>query len=194
MSESTDPLRQFQLLYAAAKERESFDASRAALATVGPEGLPSVRYVLAKNLERGVFDVFTNLESVKARDLRHTPHAALAFHWSSTGVQVRVSGPVSEVPSDEADAYFDSRPRGSQLGAWASAQSRPLDDPEALREAVNAQAVRFEGKPVTRPPYWGGFRIAPLRVELWHNRDDRLHERYSYERDGDGYRCARLFP
>ena len=189
-----DPISRFAGEYERAGASEEFEVSRCALATADEKGRPAVRFVLLKGFDEHGFVFFTNFESAKARDLAVNPHAEMAFHWHTTGVQVRVRGPVTRVSDQEADEYFASRDRGSQLGAWASRQSAELDRRESLEAAVRETAKRFEGVSVERPPFWGGYRIAPEAIEFWENRDDRLHDRWLYERDGNGWRVVRLCP
>lgn len=189
-----DPIARFAGEYERAGATEPFEVSRCALATADGEGRPAVRFVLLKGFDDSGFVFFTNFESAKAKQLSENPHAEMAFHWHTTGIQVRVRGPVARVGGDEADAYFASRDRGSQLGAWASRQSDVLDKPKSLEAAVSEVAKRFEGVSVPRPEVWGGYRITPIAMEFWHNRDDRLHDRWLYERDGEGWRVVRLYP
>ena len=192
---STDPWLWFRDSFTRAQKSETFDASRAALATVDAESCPSVRYVLVKLFdERGVA-FFTNLESTKAQHLAARPRAALAFHWASIDEQVRFEGAVEHVSADESDAYFASRPRGSQLSAWASAQSKPIASRAALEANAVALAGRVADRPVLeRPPFWGGYRLIPTRIEFWHNRDDRMHDRWSFTRSKDAWQVQRLQP
>ncbi len=189
-----DPIARFADEYERARATEPFEVSRCALATADAEGRPSVRFVLLRGFDHDGFVFFTNFESAKGQQLSKNPHAELALHWHTTGVQVRVRGTVTRVSDEEADAYFASRDRGSQLGAWASRQSSRLDEPRSLPDAVSETARRFEGVPVPRPPFWGGYRVAPTAIEFWQNRDDRLHDRWLYERNGDGWQVARLYP
>lgn len=189
-----DPIARFAREHERAGVREEFEVSRCAVATADEKGLPTVRFVLLKGFDARGFVFFTNTESAKARDLAVNPHAAMAFHWHTIGVQVRIRGPVTRVSDAQADAYFASRDRGSQLGAWASRQTSPLDRRESLETAVRETAKRFEGVPVERPPFWGGYRIAPKAIEFWENRDDRLHDRWLYERDRNAWRVVRLYP
>lgn len=193
MSED-DPLARFAHEYGRAMASEEFDGSRCAVATADAEGRPSVRFVLLKGFDERGFVFFTNFESAKAKDLAVNPRAEMAFHWHTTGVQVRIRGSVTRVSDEEADAYFASRDRGSQLGAWASRQSAELERRESLEAAVQETAKRFEGRPIERPPFWGGYRVAPESIEFWENRDDRLHDRIVHTRDGSGWRLVRLYP
>ena len=192
---STDPLAWFHASFARAQSQESFDPCRAALATVGDDGMPHVRFVLVKLVDARGFAFFTNLSSPKARDLARSPRAALAFHWSSVTQQVRVEGSVERVADDESDAYFATRPRDSQLSAWASAQSQPIADRATLEARYAEVEARFASvQAVPRPTDWGGFRVRPERIEFWTGRDGRLHDRWSFHRELDGYRCERLQP
>ena len=150
--------------------------------------------MLLKGFDEEGFVFFTNFESAKAKQLSENPHAEIAFHWHTTGVQVRIHGPATRVSDEESDGYFASRDRGSQLGAWASRQSDVLDRPESLEAAVLETGERFEKGSVPRPPFWGGYRIAPTVIEFWQNRDDRLHHRWLYGRDGDAWSVVRLYP
>lgn len=189
-----DPIARFAGEYERAGATEQFEASRCALATADGEGYPAVRFVLLKGFDADGFVFFTNFASRKAKHLSVNPHAELAFHWHTTGRQIRVRGSVTKVSDEEADEYFASRDRGSQLGAWASRQSVELDERASLDAAVSDAAQRFENVSVERPPFWGGYRIEPTAIEFWENRDDRLHDRWLYERDGDAWHVARLYP
>ena len=192
----TDPFARFRKEYDAAEPTEEFEVSRCALATADASGAPFVRFVLLKGVDSRGFVFFTNFESAKASALEENPRAAMAFHWHTTGVQVRVRGSVERVSDDEADEYFASRDRGSQLGAWASKQSSVLDARESLEREVDEVAQRFENVSVPRPPYWGGYRIVPVAIEFWYNRDDRLHDRWLYERTSDEgvWSITQLYP
>jgi pyridoxamine 5'-phosphate oxidase len=165
-----------------------------ALGTVSADGQPSVRIVLLKAVDERGFVFYTNYESRKGRELLARPQAAMCFHWQPLERQVRVEGVASPVSAEEADAYFASRARGSQLGAWASLQSQVMDSPELLDVRVREMERRFERGPVPRPPYWSGFRIAPTRIEFWHNMPSRLHERRVYLREPEGWRVESLYP
>lgn len=180
-----DPLVLFNEWMAAAKLSELNDPSAMALATSTPAGAPSVRMVLMRGLDERGFHFFTNGESRKGADLRSNQHAALCFHWKTRRRQIRIEGVVNELPGSDTDAYFWGRPRLSQIGAWASAQSRPLGSREELLAAVRKYEKQFPDV-VPRPPYWTGFAIRPQRMEFWQDGEFRLHDRFQFERQGDG--------
>ncbi|RUN77989.1 pyridoxamine 5'-phosphate oxidase [Sphingomonas sp. TF3] len=189
-----DPFALFELWYAAARASEPNDTNAMALATADADGRPSVRMVLLKGRSPEGFVFYTNRESRKAGDLDANPHAALLFHWKSQRQQIRIEGAISRVTDAESDAYFASRGRDSQLGAWASDQSRPLAD-RAIFEARFAEfQAKFEGQDVPRPPYWGGYRVTPDRIEFWQDRAHRLHERRLFTRTADGWTEGLLYP
>ena len=165
-----------------------------ALATVGADGQPSVRILLLKGVDERGFVFYTNYESRKGTELLAHSQAAMCFHWQPLERQVRVEGLARPVSAEEADAYFATRPRGSQLGAWASMQSQPLPRTEDLADRVQEFESRFEGSPVPRPPHWSGFRLVPHRIEFWHNMPSRLHDRQLYLREPDGWRREALYP
>jgi pyridoxamine 5'-phosphate oxidase len=190
----TNPHTLFDSWYAEARASEPNDANAMALATADVEGGPSVRMVLLKGHDSRGFVFYTNFESRKAGELLANPHAALLFHWKSLRRQIRIEGPVSRVTDAEGDAYFATRSRDSQLGAWASDQSRQLEDRALFEERYQQMVARFEGQPVPRPPHWSGFRVAPLRIEFWSDRAHRLHERRLFVREGEGWRVGLLFP
>lgn len=188
----SDPFAWFKTLYDDALKTESFDASRAAFSTATAEGRPSARFVLVKVFDERGFAVFTNYRSQKARDLEANPFGSLLWHWSSTGVQVRAEGPVQRLSEARADAYFAARPRGSQLGAWASPQSSEIVSREDLVARVEAETARFEGQSVPRPPFWGGYLLVPERIEFWFDGADRLHDRFAFSRSGDDAPFSRV--
>jgi pyridoxamine 5'-phosphate oxidase len=165
-----------------------------ALATVGADGQPSVRILLLKGVDEQGFVFYTNYQSRKGRELLASGKAAMCFHWQPLERQVRVEGSVAPVADEEADAYFASRARGSQIGAWASQQSQPIAEPDELERRVREMEARFAGATVPRPPHWSGFRLTPNRIEFWHNMPSRLHERALYLPDGDGWRVQTLYP
>lgn len=190
---SADPITAF--LDAAERARtRNIDTVPVALATVGSDGRPSLRIVLCKHVDARGFVFHTNYNSRKGRELAGAPHAALCFHWPSLEEQIRVEGPVETLPPAESDGYFRERPRGSQIGAWASEQSAELPTREALEEAYRSVERRFAEQDVPRPPFWGGYRVVPTRVEFWYGRADRLHDRILYALEGDRWRVTRLSP
>jgi pyridoxamine 5'-phosphate oxidase len=188
-----DPLRQFAAWLAEAVAAGMREPNATALGTVDPDGTPSVRMVLLKGLDDGRFVFYTHHESRKARALEAEPRCALAFWWDTLERQVRVEGTAARVDPAAADAYFAVRPRGSQLGAWASPQSRRLDDRAALVDGLAAAAARFPEE-VPRPPFWGGYAITPTALEFWQGRASRLHDRFRYERADGGWTRWRLGP
>lgn len=189
-----DPHAIIDTWLAEARESEPNDGNAMALATTTPEGQPSVRMVLLKGHDERGFVWYTNLESRKAGELIANPKAALLFHWKSLRRQIRIEGPVSRVSDEEADAYFATRSRDSQLGAWASDQSRPLDARETFMARYEEMKARFEGGDVPRPPHWSGFRLDPQRIELWEDGEHRLHHRRAFTRTADGWDEGLLYP
>jgi len=184
-----DPLRQFESWFAAAREAGMRAPEAMALATATPEGAPSARMVLLKGIDERGFVFFTSYESRKGGELEANPQAALLFYWEPLGRQVRVEGRVERGSAEESDAYFASRPPGSRAGAAASRQSRPLAHRSELDRAVAAL-----GDDVARPEWWGGYRVRPERYEFWQHRENRLHDRFLYERDGSAWSIQRLYP
>jgi pyridoxamine 5'-phosphate oxidase len=190
----TDPFALFDDWFAEAVKKEANDANAMSLATVDEAGLPDVRMVLLKGADRDGFVFYTNLESAKGRELAANPKAALLFHWKSLRRQVRVRGTVTPTTPEEADAYFATRARPAQLGAWASAQSRTLPDRLALEKRIAEAGLRFGIGKVARPPHWSGFRLQPQSIEFWRDRPFRLHERLLFEAADGGWTTRRLFP
>jgi pyridoxamine 5'-phosphate oxidase len=189
-----NPYILFDAWFAEAQASEPNDPNAVALATATPDGRPSVRMVLLKGHDPRGFVIYTNLDSRKGEELAANPQAALLFHWKSLRRQVRIEGPVEAVSAAEADAYFASRSRDSQLGAWASDQSRPLDRRATFEARVEEMRARFEGRDVPRPPRWSGFRVLPERVEFWQDRAFRLHERRLFLRSGEDWLESLLYP
>ena len=191
-----EPIELFRSWFAEAKQREPNDPNAMSLATVDAGGLPDVRMVLLKDADARGFIFYTNLESAKGEELKRNPQAALCFHWKSLERQVRVRGPVVAVSAEEADAYFATRPKDSQIGAWASRQSRAMEGRFALEKEVARYAAKYALSSVPRPPHWSGFRVQPLQIEFWRARAFRLHERLCYRRESldSAWRTERLFP
>ena len=190
---SADPITEF-LSARARAEAHQIDTAPVTLATADVSGQPSARIVLLRGADARGFAFFTNYTSRKGRELETNPRAALCIHWALLDEQIRIEGRVERLAAAESDTYFNSRPRGHQLGAWASEQSQLLPSRETLEERYRDIEKRFEGQPVSRPAHWGGFRIVPHRVEFWYGRPDRLHDRVIYVRDGDDWRIERLYP
>jgi pyridoxamine 5'-phosphate oxidase len=193
---TVDPFTLFDTWFAQAQLSELNDPNAMAVASVDADGQPSVRMVLLKGHDPRGFVFYTNYEGRKARDLISTPKAALLFHWKSLRRQIRIEGKVERVEGAEADAYFASRGRDSQIGAWASDQSRPLDRRETFLQRFDDVAALYEDRPVPRPPHWGGFRVIPAAFEFWQDREHRLHERivFSPADGGTGWAEKMLYP
>ena len=190
---SRDPIDQYLAAMKRAQQ-EGLDTAPAALATADRSGQPSVRVVLIRQVDPRGFVFFTNYESRKARELTENPRAALCQHWPTLEEQIRVEGRIERVSDDESDAYFAGRPRESQVGAWASAQSQALESRSLLEGRIADVEARFAGGTVTRPPFWGGYRVIPEAIEFWYGRPGRLHDRLLYTRTSRGWTAAWLFP
>jgi pyridoxamine 5'-phosphate oxidase len=191
---AADPIAMFERWYADAVAAGLHEPNAMAVATASPDGAPSARFVLLKGVSEAGFVFYTNLRSHKGRDLLANPRCALLFPWHPLERQVRVEGLAAELARDEVAAYFGSRPRGSQLGAWASHQSTVVGGRDELDEAYAAVSARFDGADVPVPEEWGGFRVRPERVEFWQGRTGRMHDRLAYRRTADGWTTERLAP
>ena len=194
ITEVNDPLTLFHNWLQEAEEKEENVPTAACLATSNTNAIPSARMVLLKSADDRGFVFYTNLDSRKGGEIRQNPHAALCFHWKSLDRQVRVEGTVTLVSETDADAYFATRPRDAQIGAWASLQSRPLRSRSQLENQVAEYSAKFALGPVPRPGHWSGYCLNPTNIEFWENRSSRLHDRLKYERTKDRWRHAWLFP
>ncbi|WP_193173184.1 pyridoxamine 5'-phosphate oxidase [Nisaea nitritireducens] len=194
--DTDNPFELFDGWLQAASETEPNDANAMTVATADADGRPSARILLLKGFDEQGFVFYSNMESQKGREIGANPFVALCFHWKSVRRQVRITGPVTRVTDEEADAYFNSRPRGSRVGAWASQQSRPLADRPALMEAVENADRKYPGESVPRPPYWSGWRLTPLAIEFWQDGEFRLHDRFRFSRasESEAWTVDRLYP
>jgi pyridoxamine 5'-phosphate oxidase len=190
---SADPVTEFLNAVERARAHQ-VDTAPASLATADAAGRPSVRIVLVRGADARGFVFFTNYDSRKGRELDANPRASLCFYWPTLDEQIRIEGNIERVGGDESDAYFASRPRGSQLGAWASQQSGVLPSRETLEERYREIERRYDGQAIPRPPFWGGYRLVPTQMEFWYGRPDRLHDRVVYFRRGDRWEIERLYP
>jgi pyridoxamine 5'-phosphate oxidase len=189
-----DPIARFRELFEQARAAETHDHTAVCLATADAEGRPAARMVLLKGVDEAGFIFYTSYASRKGSDLALNPRAALCFFWPALYTQVRVEGRVERVSAEESDAYFTSRPRGHQLAAWASRQGEVLTGRHGLLERYDELAARFGEEPIPRPPYWGGYRLRPDRVEFWHGFENRLHDRILFSRTAAGWTESRLNP
>ena len=192
-----DPIERFRSVYALAEKLDRSiipEPNAISLGTIGNRDQPYVRIVLLKAFDERGFVFYTSYDGKKGRQLLAHPRASLCFYWAPLSIQVRIEGRVTTVADEEADAYFATRERRSQIGAWASRQSEPLETPTALDERVAKYEKEFEGKTVPRPEYWSGFRVWPERIEFWKGKPNRLHERHLYTRDGEGWLIETLYP
>ena len=195
-TEADEPMRLFSAWFEEAVRREPSDPNAMALATVDADGVPNVRMVLLKGVDERGFVFYTNRDSTKGKELEGAPRAALVFHWKSLTRQVRIRGTVETVTDAEADAYYATRPRLAQIGAWASRQSTPLESRLAFEKAVARYTAKYVVGTVPRPPFWSGYRVVPEAIEFWHDRPFRLHDRIEFRRDrpGGAWTKTRLYP
>jgi pyridoxamine 5'-phosphate oxidase len=189
-----DPIIQFKKWFDEAVRSEQPDAEAMTLSTATPDGHAAARIVLLKGCDERGFVFFTNYESRKSREMMSNPHVALTFYWHALHRQVRIEGMVEKVAPEESEEYFQTRPRGSQIGAWASPQSEEIGDREELERRVDGIEARFKNHPINCPPFWGGFRVKPERIEFWQGRESRLHDRILYTLRDNEWRISRLAP
>lgn len=194
MLQDTEPIEIFAKWFADAQETEHSYPNAMALSTVSQDGMPDVRIVLLKDFNQSGFSFFTNYDGKKAKDLDFNSKASICFYWKSLERQVRISGVVEKVPESASDAYFESRPRMSQIGAWASAQSQPMNGEHDLEIKVAEYSLKFHVDKVPRPPNWGGYLLKPVRIEFWEERPFRLHRRRVFSKTADRWSCKRIFP
>jgi pyridoxamine 5'-phosphate oxidase len=189
-----DPILQFHEWFENAVEADLHEPNAMILATANTDGKPSARTVLLKGYDERGFVFYTNYEGRKAKEIEANPTCTLLFYWGELERQVRIEGRASRLSAEESDAYFASRPRGSRVGAWASEQSRPVEDRSILEERVRALEAEYEGREIPRPPFWGGYRVEPDTIEFWQGRESRLHDRLVYRREDGTWRIERLQP
>ena len=191
-----DPIEQFRKWFDEVLAVGLHEPNAMTIATATPSGRPSARIVLLKGFDKRGFVFYTNYEGRKGRELEENPYCALVFYWGELERQVRIEGWASRIPEEESDAYYASRPRGSRLGAWASAQSSPVEDRGVLEERLQGLEEEYEGREAPRPPFWGGYRVEPAEIEFWQGRENRLHDRLVYRREGGagGWKVVRLQP
>jgi pyridoxamine 5'-phosphate oxidase len=194
MTPDDDPITRFATLFARAGADAPFDHTAMSLGTCGADGQPAVRIVLLHGFDARGFTFYTNYDSRKGRDIAANDRAALTFYWPWLNEQVRAEGTLARLTAEESDAYFATRERGRQVGAWASAQSQPIGSRQALMDQVAEVEARFAGADVPRPPHWGGYRLTPSRIEFWKDGAFRLHDRFLYTREGDAWTVTRLSP
>ena len=190
-----DPIEQFRKWLDEALAANLHEPNAMTLATAAPDGRPSARVVLLKGYDERGFVFYTSYEGRKSRELEENPRCALVFYWSELERQIRIEGRARRVSEEESDAYYGSRPRGSRLSAWVSAQSRPVEDRGALEKRLWELEAEYEGREIPRPPFWGGYRVEPEAIEFWQGRENRMHDRLLYRRpSGGGWRMQRLQP
>lgn len=190
-----DPVKQFRKWFDEALAADLYEPNAMTLATATHDGRPSARVVLLKGYDKEGFIFYTNYEGRKAQELDENPYCALVFYWGELERQVRIEGRTSRVSEEDSDAYYESRPRGSRLGAWTSAQSRPVEDRNTLEKRLRDLEAKYEGREIPRPSFWGGYRVEPEAIEFWQGRENRLHDRLLYRlSDSGGWRIERLQP
>ena len=189
-----DPIVQFHEWFEKVIDADLHEPNAMIVSTASTDGKPSARTVLLKGYDERGFVFYTNYEGRKANEIEANPMCALLFYWGELERQVRIEGRASRLSGDESDAYFEGRPRGSRLGAWASEQSRPVEDRSVLEERVKALEAQYEGREIPRPPFWGGYRVEPDTIEFWQGRENRLHDRLVYRREDGAWRIERLQP